>query len=164
MAEPVRTTRMPSLNHVAMSVPAELLDETGRAELLRFYEEVFGWTEMPSLTEDRQRLVLRVYNNEQFVFLVADPEPMRCPGGDHFGMSVGTPRELDELLDRARKFAEHDPRVEIVERKLEDYKVLKLHSFYVRYRLPLMIEVQCYEWAPGIDGTSLPGAASRSEI
>ena len=164
MAEPVRTTRMPSLNHVAMSVPAELLDETGRAELLRFYEEVFGWTEMPTLTEDRQRLVLRVYNNEQFVFLVADPEPMRCPGGDHFGMSVGTPRELDELLDRARKFAEHDPRVEIVERKLEDYKVLKLHSFYVRYRLPLMIEVQCYEWAPGIDGTSLPGAASGSEI
>ena len=164
MAEPVRTTRMPSLNHVAMSVPAELLDETGRAELLRFYEEVFGWTEMPSLTEDRQRLVLRVYNNEQFVFLVADPEPMRCPGGDHFGMSVGTPRELDELLERARKFAEHDPRVEIVERKLEDYKVLKLHSFYVRYRLPLMIEVQCYEWAPGIDGTSLPGAASGSEI
>ena len=164
MADPVRTTRMPSLNHVAMSVPAELLDETGRAELLRFYEEVFGWTEMPSLTEDRQRLVLRVYNNEQFVFLVADPEPMRCPGGDHFGMSVGTPRELDELLERARKFAEHDPRVEIVERKLEDYKVLKLHSFYVRYRLPLMIEVQCYEWAPGIDGTSLPGAASGSEI
>ena len=164
MAEPVRTTRMPSINHVAMSVPAELLDETGRAELLRFYEEVFGWTEMPTLTEDRQRLVLRVYNNEQFVFLVADPEPMRCPGGDHFGMSVGTPRELDELLDRARKFAEHDPRVEIVERKLEDYKVLKLHSFYVRYRLPLMIEVQCYEWAPGIDGTSLPGAASGSEI
>ncbi len=164
MAEPVRTTRMPSFNHVAMSVPADLLDEAGRADLLRFYEQVFGWTEMPTLTEDRKRLVLRAYNNEQFVFLVADPEPMRCPGMDHFGMSVGTPRELDEMLERARKFAERDPRVEIVERQVEDYKVLKLHSFYVRYRLPLMIEVQCYEWAPGIDGTSLPGAASGSEI
>ncbi len=156
MAEPVRTTRMPSFNHVAMSVPADLLDEAGRADLLRFHEEVFGWTEMPTLTEDRKRLVLRAYSNEQFVFLVADPEPMRCPGMDHFGMSVGTPRELDEMLDRARKFAERDPRVEIVERQVEDYKVLKLHNFYVRYRLPLMIEVQCYEWAPGIDGTSLP--------
>ena len=60
------------------------------------------------------------------------------------------------MLDRARKFAERDPRVEIVERQVEDYKVLKLHNFYVRYRLPLMIEVQCYEWAPGIDRTSLP--------
>ncbi len=156
MAEPVRTTRMPSFNHVAMSVPADLLDEAGRADLLRFYEQVFGWTEMPTLTEDRKRLVLRAYNNEQFVFLVADPEPMRCPGMDHFGMSVGTPRELDEMLERARKFAERDPRVEIVERQVEDYKVLKLHNFYVRYRLPLMIEVQCYEWAPGVDGTSLP--------
>ena len=27
--------------------------------------------------------------------------------------------------------------------------MVKLHSFYVRYRLPLMIEVQCFEWAPG---------------
>jgi hypothetical protein len=156
MAEPVGTTRMPRLNHVAMSVPADLLDEAGRADLLGFYEEVFGWTEMPTLTEDRKRLVLRAYSNEQFVFLVADPEPMRCPGADHFGMSVGTPEELDEILARARKFAERDPRVEIVDRQLEDYKVLKLHSFYVRYRLPLMIEVQCYEWAPGVDGTSLP--------
>ena len=164
MAEPARTTRMPTFNHVAMSVPADLLDDAGRAELLRFYEEVFGWSEMPTLTEDRKRLVLRAYNNEQFVFLVADPEPMRCPGGDHFGLSVGTPRELDELLERARKYAESDPRVEIVERQVEDYEVLKLHSFYVRYRLPLMIEVQCYEWAPGFDGTSLPGASSGSEI
>ncbi len=158
------TESIPRFNHVALSVSPELLSGSLARDLLRFYEEVFGWTEMPTLTEDRKRLVMRVYNNEQFVFLVADAEPMRCPGGDHFGMSVGTPRELDELLERARKFAEHDPRVEIVERKLEDYKVLKLHSFYVRYRLPLMIEVQCYEWAPGIDGTSLPGAASRSEI
>jgi hypothetical protein len=158
MTEPVRTTRMPRLNHVAMSVPADLLDEAGRADLLGFYEEVFGWTEMPTLTEDRKRLVLRAYSNEQFVFLVADPEPMRCPGTDHFGMSVGTPGELDEILERARNFAERDPRVEIVDRQLEDYKVLKLHSFYLRYRLPLMIEVQCYEWAPGVDGTSLPAS------
>ena len=138
MAEPVRTTRMPSFNHVAMSVPADLLDEAGRADLLRFHEEVFGWTEMPSLTQDRERLVLRAYNNEQFVYLIGDPEPMRCPGADHFGMSVGTPRELDEMLGRVRNFAERDPRVEIVERQVEDFKVLKLHNFYLRYRLPLV--------------------------
>ena len=139
-----------------MSVPAETLDESGRTDILRFYDEVFGWTEMPTLTEDRVRLVLRAHSNEQFVFLVADPKPMACPTTDHFGMSVGTPRELDEMLGRARKFAERDSRVEIVERQVEDFKVLKLHNFYLRYRLPLMIEVQCYEWAPGFDGTSLP--------
>jgi hypothetical protein len=29
--------------------------------------------------------------------------------------------------------------------------VLKLHAFYVRYLLPLQIEVQHFEWAPGFD-------------
>lgn len=157
MADPVQTSRTPSFNHVALSVPADLLDDFGRSELLRFYQEVFGFTEMPTLTEDRKRLVLRCYSNEQFVFLVADPDPMRCPSGDHFGLSVGTPGELDEMLERARKYGELDPRVEIVEKTVEDFQVLKLHSFYVRYRLPLRIEVQCFEWAEGLGPDSQPG-------
>ena len=151
--------RKPTFNHVAMSVPAELLGEQGRREILDFYGEVFGWTEMPTLTEDRARLVLRAHSNEQFVFLVASPEPMRCPRMDHFGMSVATPEELDAMLARARKFGERDARVEIVERKTEDYGVVKLHSFYVGYRLPLMVEVQCYEWAEGTGADSLPARA-----
>jgi hypothetical protein len=155
MAESVR--RRPRFNHVAMSVPAEALDEEGRAALLAFYGEVFGFTEMPTLSVDRERLVLRAHSNEQFVFVHADPEPMRCPAMDHFGMSVGTRQEFDELLSRARKFRERDSAVEIVEPRTEDYKVLKLHNFYVRYRLPMMIEVQCYEWAEGVDDQSLPG-------
>ena len=156
MTDSIRTTRMPTFNHVAMSVPADLLGERGRADLLDFYGEVFGWTEMPTMTEDRARLVLRAYNNEQFVFVVADEPPMRCPTGDHFGMSVGTPRELLEMLERARKFQERDSRVQIDEHEVEDFKVLKLHNFYVRYLLPLRIEVQCYEWAEGFSGESQP--------
>ena len=63
---------IPVFNHVAMSLSANLLAETGRTEILRFHGEVFGWTEMPTMTEDRKRMVLRVHSNEQFVFLVAD--------------------------------------------------------------------------------------------
>ena len=150
-------TPIPVFNHVAMSLPADLLGETGRTEILRFYGEVFGWTEMPTMTEDRKRMVLRVHSNEQFVFLVADDDPMRCPKGDHFGMSVTTPDELNRILEAARKFQEQDRRVEIIEGEVEDYTVLRLHSFYVRYQLPMMIEVQCYEWAEGFDRDSLPG-------
>jgi hypothetical protein len=150
--------RTPVFNHVAMSVPAAALDTSGRADLLDFYSEVFGWSEMPTLTEDRKRLVLRVHSNEQFVYLVADDEPMRSPAGDHFGLSVGTPAELDAVLERARAYRGRDERVEIVERTIEDFRVLKLHSFYVRYLMPLMIEVQCYEWADGFDANSLPGS------
>ena len=149
---------MPTFNHVAMSVSADLLSAESRAELLDFYGEVFGWTEMPTMTQDRERMVLRVHSNEQFVFLIADPQPMACPRMDHFGLSVAAPAELYETVERARKFRERDARVEIIEPEIEDYKVLKLHNFYVRYRLPLMVEVQCYEWAPGVGPSSLPGA------
>jgi hypothetical protein len=133
-------------NHVAISVPAELLDEAGRRDLLAFYGDVFGWDEMPTLTRDRELFVLRCGSNEQFVYLAAAPEPMRCPTMDHVGLSVPTPAALDAMLERARKWRERDARVEIVERGLDDYGFLKLHNFYVRYRLPLMIEIQCFEW------------------
>ncbi len=147
MPETPKRQRKPRFNHVAMSVPAELLSASGRTELVRFYEDVFGWTEIPSLTENDKRLVLQAYRNDQFVFLVADPNPMTCPRMDHFGMSVGSLQELEGMLERARKFKEQDDRVEIVDPNVDDFKVLKLHNFYLRYRLPLMIEVQYYDWS-----------------
>ena len=156
MANPTETTPAPRFNHVAMSVPGELLQQEGRDSLLRFYADVFGWSEMPTLSEEGRRLVLRAHSNEQFVFLVADAHPMRCPEGDHFGLSVSTPKELDTILDRALAYRESDERVEVIDRQTEDYGFLKLHSFYVRYRLPLMIEVQCYEWSQGVGPGSLP--------
>ncbi|HKA15591.1 MAG TPA: hypothetical protein VKH41_11285 [Myxococcota bacterium] len=148
-----------TFNHIAMTVPASLLDAPGRASLLDFFGEVFGWTEMPTLTEDGHRLVLRAHSNEQFVFLIADGEPMRCPSGDHFGLSVRTPAELDAILERARKYRERDPRVQIDEKTIEDYRVLRLHSFYVGYRLPMKVEVQCFAWADGVGAQSMPGRA-----
>jgi hypothetical protein len=141
-------TRAPRFNHVAMSVPADLLDEKGRGELLRFYSDVFGWEELPTETLDRQRLVMRAYSNEQFVFLIAEDPPMTCPRLDHFGMSVDTMEELDDMLERARAFQAHDDRVDIVDKSATDHDgFLVLTSFYVRYLLPMMIEVQHWDWA-----------------
>lgn len=142
-------------NHVALTVLPDLLDEPGRAALLAFYGDVFGWTEMPTLTRDRELLVLRAHSNEQFVFLQASDRPMHCGGGEHFGLSVATPGELDELLRRAQAFRERDPRVEVTERTTEDYVAVKLHAFYTRYLLPVSVEVQCFEWAPGFSPESL---------
>ena len=72
---------MPRFNHVAMSVSAELLDERHRGDILKFYGEVFGWTEMPTMTKDGEIMVLRCHSNEQFVYLVhsGDEPPMSCP-------------------------------------------------------------------------------------
>jgi hypothetical protein len=148
----------PRFNHVALSVPPACLDEAGRAALLRFYGDVFGWTEMPGLARDRELLVLRAWTNEQFVYLVADADPMRCPSTDHFGLSVATPDALRAMAERARKAAETDPDVELSEIGLQDFGLLKLHNFYVRYRLPMSVEVQCFEWVAGVGPDSLPGS------
>jgi hypothetical protein len=144
-AEPKFASRNPRFNHVAMSLPPELLDEEHRTLLKDFYGEVFGWHELPTLTEDRKRLVFQVYTVEQFVFLIADEPPMECPRLDHFGISVGAESELDDILARARAFKARDDRVDIIDRKVEDHGMIAITSTYVRYLLPMMVEVQWWD-------------------
>ena len=142
--------RNPRFNHVAMSLSPDLLDEQSRADITHFYDEVFGWKELPMLTENRHRLVLSCYTYEQFVFLIADNEsPMTCPRLDHYGISVATEQELDEMLARAKAFKEKDDRVDIVDKKVDDHGMLAITSFYVAYLLPMMVEVQWWDFKDG---------------
>lgn len=138
----------PRFNHIALSLPADQLDGAGRAALTAFYGDVFGFEEYPELTEDRRRLVLRAHHHEQFVFLIADDDPMHAPRLDHWGLSVGTKADFDEVAARAAAWKEREPDVvDLIEPTYEDHAgVLRLHSFYVRYRLPMMVETQCFEW------------------
>ena len=146
----------PRFNHVAMSVPASLLDASSRADLLAFYGEVFDWTEMPSMSRDGELLVLRAHRNDQFVFLHADPDPMICPKLDHVGFAVDTPAAFEAFVSRALASTERFEGVEIQREPTQDFGVLQLHSCYVRYRLPLQFEIQCFDWKPGFDADSLP--------
>ena len=143
---PVFDTRSPRLNHVAMSLPAEMLDEEHRALICDFFTRVFGFNEYTQLTEDRHRLVFGAYNPEQFMFLIADEPHMTTARLDHFGMSVGSMEELDHLLARCEAYKTQDDRVEIIDKHVDDYGMVKLWSFYVRYLLPLMVEIQFYEY------------------
>lgn len=136
----------PRFNHVAMSLPADALDATGREEIIAFYSEVFGWQELPTETIDRQQLVLMAYRVDQFVFLIADDTPMRAPRLDHFGMGVATLDELDTFLDRARRFQERDKRVEIIDKNVEHHPGISLTNCYVGYLLPLMVEIQHFAY------------------
>jgi len=136
----------PRFNHVAMSMPADALDADGRAAITDFYAKVFGWQELPTLTKDRERLVLMAHRYDQFVFLIADPEPMRAPRLDHFGQSVGTEAELLDLRDRCLAYQANDGSVDLIDVTIEDHPGLRLHNFYVGFRLPMMIETQYWEW------------------
>jgi hypothetical protein len=137
----------PRFNHVAMSVPADLLDEDGRRDICGFWGEVMGFDEMPTETIDRRRLILSCVHWDQFIFLVADDEPMACPRMDHFGFSLGTRDELVALRDRVAAFAERDDRVDLVDLAVDDQEVIKIHSIYVKYLLPMMCEFQYWEFA-----------------
>ena len=139
--------RLPRLNHVAMSMPADSLDADGRKAITDFYGDVFGWQEYDMLTQDRRRLVMRVHTDEQFVFLIAEDDPMKCPRLDHFGMSVGTLDEFEELYAKVQQKAASDSEVDVVERDIDKYEgYLNLHNFYVRYKLPMMVEIQHFEY------------------
>lgn len=138
----------PRLNHVALSLPGDALDTDGRGAITSFYGDVFGFTEYPDLTEDRRRLVLRAHTHEQFVFLIADESPMTAPRMDHFGLSVASLPDFEEVHRRAAVWKEREPdAVDLVEPTVEEYAgALRLHSFYVRYRLPLTVETQHFEY------------------
>jgi hypothetical protein len=50
------------------------------------------------------------------------------------------------VQDRAVSFRQHDDRVDLIDLHMDDQDVVKIHSVYVRYMLPMMCEVQWWEF------------------
>src|SRR5580658_3203734 len=106
----------PRINHVAISVDADIMDEEGRASLLDFYSEVFGWIEGDNSTEKGNPLILYTGSLGQFLYLLpAKDEFMMTPNMDHFGLEVSSMGELTELLERVRAYQAKDDRVRLTE-------------------------------------------------
>ena len=70
----------PIINHVAISVDAGVLDADGRAALLDFYGEVFGWTEGDNSTEKGNPLIVYTGEMRQYLYLLpASDDYPPCP-------------------------------------------------------------------------------------
>ena len=54
----------PRFNHVAMSLPAEALDEDGRRDIVAFYREVFGWQTRTESDSDEFRYSTAVFTSD----------------------------------------------------------------------------------------------------
>jgi hypothetical protein len=143
MSEP---TFRPRLNHVAMSMPPGVLDERGRAEILAFYGDVFGWTEGDNTGESGNPLILYTGEFGQFVYLLPGDPPLSAPALDHFGLQVSTIAELEGIVGRAKAQCAADPRVRIIDIEARTTQGPKysytLTSAYIGFMLPLMVEVQ----------------------
>ena len=146
MPHPYYPSGNPRFNHVAMSVPAGLLDEANRDAICGFWGEVLGFDEMPTMTVDRQRLILSCVHWDQFIFLIAEEDPLRCPRMDHFGFAVGGRDELVGARDRALAFKERDSRVDLIDLAVDDRGPIKIHSIYLGYLLPMLCELQWWEF------------------
>ena len=139
----------PTLNHVAISMDPAVLDDRGRADVLAFYGDVFGWTEGDNTGETGNPLILYTGAFGQFIYLLPAPEPLRAPPLDHFGLQVDTLDQLHEIVARARRRALSDTRVHIIDvhervthGPTHDYR---LTSAYIGFVLPLMVELQHLE-------------------
>ena len=142
-------TGRPTLNHVAISMDPAVLDDTGRAEVLAFYGDVFGWTEGDNTGEAGNPLILYTGGFGQFVYLLPADPPLTAPSLDHFGFQVENLAELHAIVERARAHAARDERVRIIDvhsrtthGPTHDYT---LTSAYIGFLLPLMIELQHLE-------------------
>ncbi|MCZ6785069.1 MAG: VOC family protein [Proteobacteria bacterium] len=127
------------LHHVAVAIGPDGLQPAGRSALVDFYGEVFGWREITGLARP-DRLVLAI-SPSQYLTIRNGDEPMRGSGSEHFGVALPTRVALEALHERARRYSERDPHVEIG--ALESSG--GLHVFRVRYGLPVSVEVMYLE-------------------
>jgi hypothetical protein len=142
---------------VAISVDAEILDDEGRAALLDFYSEVFGWTEGDNSTEKGNPLILLTGALRQFVYLLPSKDNfMVAPNMDHFGMEVASKEELMEILERVKVYQGKDDRVRITDvgtmitRHGDNEHTLT--NVYISFLIPLWIELQHIERMEGTSG------------
>ncbi len=140
----------PRINHVAISVDAEVLDQEGRAALLDFYSHVFGWTEGDNSTEKGNPLILYTGELGQFLYLLpARDEFMVTPNMDHFGLEVSTYEEMQEILERVKRYQSKDDRLRVTEigAMVTRYKDREytLSNAYIWFLIPLWIELQHVE-------------------
>ncbi len=139
--------RPPHFNHVAMSLDPAMLDGAVKEQLIGFYSDVFGWNHLEMMDIAGKRLVFHTYSLEQFVFLHGEADPMRCPRMDHYGFSVGTEGELDEILAAAKSYQVRDDRVDIIDKHRDDHGPIKITSCYIGFLLPMMVEIQWWDKA-----------------
>jgi hypothetical protein len=105
---------------------------------------VFGWRSIELMQVEGERVVLHLHQVTHFLFLVGSDAPLTAPSGDHFGIEVYERRALDGIVDRAPRSAKPTRR-SISDVGLEDYGTIRIHNVYIRYLLPLSVEVQFYE-------------------
>jgi hypothetical protein len=134
-------------NHMELTFPRGALDDAARKDIGAFYGEMFGWTGVDvELFGQANFLLLAPDQSNDFILLAEADKHLDSPGWDHLGLLCDTRDEVDELLERAKRWREKDDRVLITEFAKDLVQgPVTVHAFYVKYLLPIHFDVQCIE-------------------
>ena len=139
----------PTLNHVAITMDPALLDDAGRAELLDFYGDVFGWIEGDNTGEAGNPLILYTGAFAQFVYLLPGDPYLRAPAMDHFGVQVASLEQLQSIVDKVKARQARDERVTLIDVHARTTQgpthAYTLTSAYIGFVIPLLVELQHLE-------------------
>jgi hypothetical protein len=139
-------------NHMELTLPRGALSQGARAEIRAFYADLFGWDALDVPILRQTGLLLRTDpETSQFILLTEQRLHLSSPGCDHLGLLCDSRAEVDALLARAKDWQRRDPRVEIKEYADLVSGPVTTHAFYVRFLLPIWIDVQVLEYAPGAE-------------
>ena len=132
-------------NHMELTLPIGGL-ASGRREIADFYRDLFGWDSIDVPILGQVGLLLRTDpDTSQFILVTEQNKHLSSPGYDHLGLLYDTRAEVDELLEKAKKWRERDPRVQIKEYEDLVTGSTTVHAFYVRHLLPIWFDIQCIE-------------------
>jgi hypothetical protein len=143
---------MPTMqfNHMELTFPKGTFTPEFRADMKRFYGDVFGWKVIDFDFHGMDTIVLRP-DKIQFLLLVESEQHLASPGMDHLGLLVESRAVVDDMLEECRRFAEKDDRCEVLDFGGRDSVTPRqtTHAFYVRYLTPIYFDIQCNEFAEG---------------
>jgi hypothetical protein len=134
-----------------LTLPKGALDGV-RADIKAFYADLLGWEALDVPILRQTGLLLRTdAETSQFILVTEQRAHLSSPGFDHLGLLCDSRAEVDALLAKAKEWQRRDARVE-----LEEYDDLvtgpvTTHAFYVRYLLPIWLDVQVLEYAEGAE-------------
>ncbi len=139
----------PRFNHMELTLPKGALT-TQRAEIARFYGDLFGWDALDVPILKQTGLLLRTDpETSQFILLTEQNRHMSSPGYDHLGLLYESREEVDALLEKCKKLQEHDARVQIKEYDDLEAGNTTVHAFYLKFLLPIWFDVQVIEHPEG---------------
>jgi hypothetical protein len=138
-------------NHMELTFPRGALDGDARRDIAAFYGEMFGWAGFDVELFGQTNFLLAADDGAQHFILLAEADKhVDSPGWDHLGILCDTREEVDELLERAKRFREKDERVVVTEFEKDLVQgAVTVHAFYVKYLLPIHFDVQVIEHAEG---------------